>query len=48
VFERGGELMRWHPAAHFDVVGPDLDVGPPGIVRLAPVHVGAKWRVEAL
>lgn len=48
VFERGGELMRWHPAAHFDVVGPDLDVGPPGIIRLSPVHVGASWRVDLL
>lgn len=48
VFQRGGELLRWHPAAHFDVIGPDLDVGPPGIVRLAPVHVPASWRVEVL
>jgi ABC-type polysaccharide/polyol phosphate transport system ATPase subunit len=48
VFERGGELMRWHPASHFDVVGPDLDVGPPGIIRLSPVHVPAQWRVEEL
>jgi ABC-type polysaccharide/polyol phosphate transport system ATPase subunit len=48
VFERGGELLRWHPAAHFDVVGPDLDVGPPGIIRLSPVHVGANWQVEEL
>ncbi|HEY8526438.1 MAG TPA: polysaccharide ABC transporter ATP-binding protein [Acidimicrobiales bacterium] len=48
VFERGGELLRWHPAAHFDVIGPDLDVGPPGIIRLSPVHVGAKWQVEEL
>jgi ABC-type polysaccharide/polyol phosphate transport system ATPase subunit len=48
VFERGGELMRWHPAAHFDVIGPDLDVGPPGIIRLSPVHVGATWWVDEL
>jgi ABC-type polysaccharide/polyol phosphate transport system ATPase subunit len=48
VFERGGELLRWHPAAHFDVVGPDLDVGPPGIIRLSPVHVSARWQVEPL
>ena len=48
VFERGGELLRWHPAAHFDVIGPDLDVGPPGIIRLSPVHVGASWQVEEL
>jgi ABC-type polysaccharide/polyol phosphate transport system ATPase subunit len=48
VFERGGELLRWHPAAHFDVMGPDLDAGPPGIIRLSPVHVAATWRVDAL
>jgi ABC-type polysaccharide/polyol phosphate transport system ATPase subunit len=48
VFERGGELMRWHPAAHFDVIGPDLDVGPPGIIRLSPVHVAAAWQVDEL
>jgi hypothetical protein len=28
---------------HFDVIGPDLDTGPAGIVRLAPVHVSATW-----
>jgi hypothetical protein len=48
VFMRGGELLRWHPAAHFDVIGPDLDVGPPGIIRLSPVHVAANWQVETL
>jgi ABC-type polysaccharide/polyol phosphate transport system ATPase subunit len=42
----GRELLAWHPAARFDVVGPDLDAAPPGVVRLAPVHVDAQWEVE--
>jgi ABC-type polysaccharide/polyol phosphate transport system ATPase subunit len=43
----GRELLDWHPAAHFDVTGPDLDQVPLGIARLAPVHVKASWEVEA-
>jgi ABC-type polysaccharide/polyol phosphate transport system ATPase subunit len=45
VFLAKGELMGWQPAAYFDVAGPDLDVGPPGIGRLSPVHVAAQWEV---
>jgi hypothetical protein len=41
----GNELLSWHPCAHFDVVGPDLDAGPLAVVRLAPVHVEATWEV---
>lgn len=48
VFKRRGELMRWHPATFFDVIGPDLDRGPPGIVRLSPVHVAASWHIDEL
>ncbi len=40
----GRELLPWQPTTHFDVVGPDLDAPPRGIVRLAPVHVEATWR----
>jgi len=40
------DLIPWHPAARFDVMGPDLDVTPTGIVRLAPVHVEAEWNVS--
>ncbi|MDQ3146425.1 MAG: ABC transporter ATP-binding protein, partial [Actinomycetota bacterium] len=39
----GGDLLAWHPAARFDVVGPDLDPTPCAVVRLAPVHVPAEW-----
>jgi hypothetical protein len=34
--------------AAFDVVGPALDWIPPGIVRLAPVHVDVAWESESL
>jgi ABC-type polysaccharide/polyol phosphate transport system ATPase subunit len=43
--DRGEELLRWQPAADFDVQGPDLDPAPQGIVRLAPVQVQATWDV---
>ncbi len=45
VFLARGELLGWQPGAYFDVAGPDLDVGPPGIGRLSPVHVAASWEV---
>jgi hypothetical protein len=45
VFLAKGELLSWQPAARFDVAGPDLDLGPPGIGRLSPVHVAAEWDV---
>jgi ABC-type polysaccharide/polyol phosphate transport system ATPase subunit len=44
--ERGRDLLPWHPAAHFDLMGPRLDRPPKGIVRLAPVHVDAQWEVS--
>ena len=40
------DLLAWHPAAHFDVLGPDLDAAPRAVARLAPVHVDADWNVE--
>lgn len=40
------ELLPWHPAAYFDVIGADLDAVPRGVVRLSPVHVQAKWDSE--
>jgi ABC-type polysaccharide/polyol phosphate transport system ATPase subunit len=43
--ERGKELLRWQPAARFDVQGPDLEPAPQGIVRLSPVQVEASWEV---
>jgi len=44
---KGRELLPWHPAAEFDARGPDLDSPPRGVVRLAPVHVDATWRLGA-
>ena len=43
---KGNDLMSWHPAAHFDVAGPDLDIAPRAVVRLAPLHVEATMQVE--
>jgi ABC-type polysaccharide/polyol phosphate transport system ATPase subunit len=45
IFSKVGDPMGWRPVAHFDVIGPDLDASPAGIVRLAPVHVAADWDV---
>jgi len=48
VYAPGGrDLLGWHPVAHFDVAGGDLDITPPGVVRLAPIHVEASWDVSA-
>ena len=47
VGDDGSEVIGWHPAANFDVVGPLLDVPPVAVARLAPVHVEATWEVEA-
>jgi ABC-type polysaccharide/polyol phosphate transport system ATPase subunit len=43
---KGNDLLAWHPAAHFDVAGPDLDIAPRAVVRLAPIHVEATMTVE--
>jgi ABC-2 type transport system ATP-binding protein len=45
VLARKVDFLPWHPAASFDVQGPNLDVTPRGIVRLAPIHVNAVWNV---
>lgn len=42
----GNDLLRWHPAASLDVIGPVLDVPPRAVVRLAPVHVEARWESQ--
>jgi hypothetical protein len=44
---RGEDLLAWRPVTDVDVVGPDLDVTPSGVVRLAPVQVDATWNVES-
>jgi ABC-type polysaccharide/polyol phosphate transport system ATPase subunit len=48
VFAADRELLPWHPAAHIDVVGPDLDPTPRGIARLAPIHVASSWEIGSL
>ena len=40
------ELIPWHPEADVEVVGPVADAAPPGVSRIAPLHVGARWVVE--
>jgi ABC-type polysaccharide/polyol phosphate transport system ATPase subunit len=40
------DLLAWSPAAQFDVIGPDLDPAPQGVVRLAPVFSATTWKVE--
>jgi ABC-type polysaccharide/polyol phosphate transport system ATPase subunit len=42
----GSDLLTWHPATHFDVAGPDLDVSPRAIMRLSPIHVDGRLEVE--
>jgi ABC-2 type transport system ATP-binding protein len=42
----GRELLAWHPAAHFDVSGPQLEDAPRAIVRLSPIQVRSAWTVE--
>jgi ABC-type polysaccharide/polyol phosphate transport system ATPase subunit len=46
VFDGTRDLLPWQPAASFDVIGAQLDWTPPGIVRLAPVHVDVAWETE--
>ena len=46
VFDGAQDLLPWQPAASFDLIGSDLDWTPPGIVRLAPVHVEAAWEAD--
>ncbi|MGH3368672.1 MAG: ABC transporter ATP-binding protein, partial [Nocardioidaceae bacterium] len=46
VFSNNKDLLPWHPALHFDVMGPDLSPAPRGIVALAPVYVDAGWVIE--
>ncbi|MGH9057478.1 MAG: hypothetical protein ACRDYY_16715, partial [Acidimicrobiales bacterium] len=39
----GADLTPWHPVVSFDVRGDDLDPALPGVMRLSPVHVDARW-----
>lgn len=40
------EVIPWHPAADIEVTGPAADPAPPGVSRVAPLQVGARWRVD--
>jgi ABC-type polysaccharide/polyol phosphate transport system ATPase subunit len=37
------DLIPWHHAASFEVIGPELDEAPRAVVRLSPVHVQSEW-----
>jgi ABC-2 type transport system ATP-binding protein len=40
------DLVPWHHAASFEVIGPELDEAPRAVVRLSPVHVQSEWSEE--
>ena len=40
------ELLRWQPVSRFEVHGPEPDIPPVAVVRLAPIFVGADWSIE--
>jgi ABC-type polysaccharide/polyol phosphate transport system ATPase subunit len=42
----GRDVLTWHPTAHFDVAGPDLDASPRAVMRLSPIYVDASLEVE--
>jgi ABC-type polysaccharide/polyol phosphate transport system ATPase subunit len=44
--EAGNDLMAWHPAATFDVAGPEVLASPPGIMRVAPIEVQCAWTID--
>jgi hypothetical protein len=39
----GADLTPWHPVQNFSVLGAELDPGLPGVMRLSPVYVDARW-----
>jgi len=44
--QRMSELIPWHPEASIEITGAAADESPPGVSRVGPVHVGARWTVE--
>jgi ABC-type polysaccharide/polyol phosphate transport system ATPase subunit len=44
--QRGDELVPWHPEGDLEVAGALADAAPPGVARVAPVQVPARWAVE--
>jgi hypothetical protein len=47
VYWDGWPLLRWHPAGHIDVMGPDLPAVPPGIMRQSRIMVESSWEAAA-
>jgi hypothetical protein len=47
VYWDGWPLLRWHPAGHIDVLGPDLTPLPPGIMRQSRIMVESSWEATA-
>jgi ABC-type polysaccharide/polyol phosphate transport system ATPase subunit len=43
---RRKDVLPWSPVSSFEVVGPDLDPAPKGVVRLAPLYTPATWDLE--
>ncbi len=42
------DLVPWHPARAFEVIGPQLEDTPRAVVRLSPVQVEHHWDFEAV
>jgi hypothetical protein len=43
VFGEYDEMVPWQPLGHVDVSGAEVQVLPPGIVRLVPLDIPARW-----
>jgi ABC-type polysaccharide/polyol phosphate transport system ATPase subunit len=46
LFRNNHDLLQWHPAARFELSGPNLHQIPPAIVRLAPIATSTTFDVE--
>jgi ABC-type polysaccharide/polyol phosphate transport system ATPase subunit len=42
------DLVPWHPARRFEVIGAELEDTPRAVVRLSPVQVDQHWEFDAL
>jgi ABC-type polysaccharide/polyol phosphate transport system ATPase subunit len=43
---KGKPYLPWRPVMSFDLMGPDFQVPPEGVMVLSPVYVGADWEVN--
>ncbi len=41
------DLVPWHPARSFDVIGPQVEDTPRAVVRLSPVQVSNQWEFSS-